>query len=248
MKCPKCGFNSFEYLDNCKKCGNDLTGFKKSSGVKPIVMAAIAATSPASVVTGPQEPIAPAGEGTARPDEMFQWETPASAQPSGKGGATFSDFELDLGAAQPTAQPPTDPFAFVNEFESAAEVPSTESQPTAAEENPFHEFSFTTPPPPSAEPFSLTDFGVTDHSPETAKQPVSDFSIDSFGDLPEADQQRNEQVPATPLAGDFDLESLLMEESSESTSKEKKAPGKTELTTNEFDSLFGDIDLQDTKK
>lgn len=24
MKCPKCGFNSFEYLDACKKCGNTL--------------------------------------------------------------------------------------------------------------------------------------------------------------------------------------------------------------------------------
>lgn len=25
MRCPKCGFHSFDYLDNCKKCGVDLT-------------------------------------------------------------------------------------------------------------------------------------------------------------------------------------------------------------------------------
>jgi len=24
VKCPKCGFNSFEYLDSCKKCGSAL--------------------------------------------------------------------------------------------------------------------------------------------------------------------------------------------------------------------------------
>ncbi|WP_305041834.1 RDD family protein [Geoalkalibacter sp.] len=28
MKCPKCGFNSFDYLESCKKCGNDLKEFK----------------------------------------------------------------------------------------------------------------------------------------------------------------------------------------------------------------------------
>lgn len=25
MRCPKCGFHSFDYLDSCKKCGVDLT-------------------------------------------------------------------------------------------------------------------------------------------------------------------------------------------------------------------------------
>jgi hypothetical protein len=38
MKCPKCGFNSFEYLDSCKKCGNDLLAFKMSLGIQPVVM------------------------------------------------------------------------------------------------------------------------------------------------------------------------------------------------------------------
>ncbi|MCM2265675.1 MAG: hypothetical protein NDI73_10850 [Desulfuromonadales bacterium] len=28
MRCPKCGFHSFDYLDNCKKCGGDLTELK----------------------------------------------------------------------------------------------------------------------------------------------------------------------------------------------------------------------------
>ena len=29
MKCPKCGYNSFEYLENCKKCGQSLGEHKQ---------------------------------------------------------------------------------------------------------------------------------------------------------------------------------------------------------------------------
>jgi len=28
MKCPKCGYHSFEHLDRCKKCGHDLDEHK----------------------------------------------------------------------------------------------------------------------------------------------------------------------------------------------------------------------------
>lgn len=33
MKCPKCNFASFEYLNSCKKCGNDLTLHKTEMGI-----------------------------------------------------------------------------------------------------------------------------------------------------------------------------------------------------------------------
>lgn len=38
MRCPKCGYVSFNYLDRCKKCGRDLTAFKAEHnlwGIKP---------------------------------------------------------------------------------------------------------------------------------------------------------------------------------------------------------------------
>lgn len=38
MKCPKCGFNSFEYYDSCKKCSSDLTGYKQTYSITSIVM------------------------------------------------------------------------------------------------------------------------------------------------------------------------------------------------------------------
>ncbi len=37
MKCPKCGYNSFDYLDSCKKCGKDLIDFKQRFGIKSVL-------------------------------------------------------------------------------------------------------------------------------------------------------------------------------------------------------------------
>jgi predicted nucleic acid-binding Zn-ribbon protein len=38
MKCPKCGFNSFEYYDSCKKCSSDLTGYKQTYSITSMVL------------------------------------------------------------------------------------------------------------------------------------------------------------------------------------------------------------------
>ncbi len=36
MKCPKCGYVSFDYYDNCKQCNEDLTSLKKSLKINSI--------------------------------------------------------------------------------------------------------------------------------------------------------------------------------------------------------------------
>jgi len=38
MKCPKCGYNSFEYYDRCKKCSDDLTGYKQTFTITSLVL------------------------------------------------------------------------------------------------------------------------------------------------------------------------------------------------------------------
>lgn len=38
MKCPKCGFNSFEFYDKCKKCSVDLLGFKQTYSISSLVL------------------------------------------------------------------------------------------------------------------------------------------------------------------------------------------------------------------
>lgn len=37
MKCPKCGFNSFEYYDSCSKCSGDLAGYKQTYSITSMV-------------------------------------------------------------------------------------------------------------------------------------------------------------------------------------------------------------------
>jgi len=39
MKCPKCGYNSFDHLDRCKKCAIDLTQHKARFGIKSVLLA-----------------------------------------------------------------------------------------------------------------------------------------------------------------------------------------------------------------
>ncbi|NOQ52347.1 MAG: hypothetical protein GQ578_09065 [Desulfuromonadaceae bacterium] len=58
MRCPKCGYNSFDHLDNCKKCGKDLLEHKQHFGIvsvlfpgqmKPGDLAAVAAEESTTV-------------------------------------------------------------------------------------------------------------------------------------------------------------------------------------------------------
>ena len=38
MKCPKCGFNSFEFYESCKKCSIDLTGYKQTYSIASMIL------------------------------------------------------------------------------------------------------------------------------------------------------------------------------------------------------------------
>ena len=51
MKCPKCGYNSFEFNDNCPKCLNDLTGYKAAHGLKAMALPLTARTEMARSMT-----------------------------------------------------------------------------------------------------------------------------------------------------------------------------------------------------
>ncbi|WP_020677216.1 hypothetical protein [Geopsychrobacter electrodiphilus] len=39
MKCPKCGYNSFDHLDSCKKCGKDLAEHKARFNIRSVLLA-----------------------------------------------------------------------------------------------------------------------------------------------------------------------------------------------------------------
>ena len=73
MRCPKCGYHSFDGLENCKNCGNDLTGYRQrftNRGYSaPVTAAAVAAAAaivnPVVAATDPEaedEAESPEGE------------------------------------------------------------------------------------------------------------------------------------------------------------------------------------------
>ncbi|MDH3997570.1 MAG: hypothetical protein OET90_01915 [Desulfuromonadales bacterium] len=45
MKCPKCGYNSFDHLEDCKKCGQDLAEHKASFSLRGFFFPGQAAAS-----------------------------------------------------------------------------------------------------------------------------------------------------------------------------------------------------------
>lgn len=53
MKCPKCGYNSFEFLDACKKCGAELGSFKKTHRISTVIRRAVAVPTGAALEAVP---------------------------------------------------------------------------------------------------------------------------------------------------------------------------------------------------
>jgi len=93
MKCPKCGFNSFEYYDSCKKCSADLKGYKQTYSISSLVL--------------PQEARAALAE-EFRSNESLAEETRAAPE-------VHDDiFSFDLPDDSPVSynQPVSDPFDF----------------------------------------------------------------------------------------------------------------------------------------
>jgi hypothetical protein len=223
MKCPKCGYNSFEFHDSCTKCSQDLTEYKQSYGLGTIVLPQAARTVMAESLASDSLTQTPGDEkGMAAPEEMFSF---------------------DLPDAEPTAAPATtsvrDPFSFDNE--TAVEPPQKpedfsfddgeQSAQARAEEDAFASLLETTSPD---SPKSV---------PESTPQESADVFADAFADLADTPAAEvPEPVAATPdSSGEFELENFSWDDTPVSgTDESPKSPD------NDFESLFGDTD--DTKK
>jgi hypothetical protein len=56
MKCPKCNYTSFDYLDSCKKCGKDLSEFREKHNIRSVIFAnTVAGASAATAVNAAGE-------------------------------------------------------------------------------------------------------------------------------------------------------------------------------------------------
>ena len=109
MKCPKCGYNSFEHLSACKKCNADLTAYKDSLGIRAVVLPAFLQQQ---AQTAPVPPAAIEPEGVS--DELFSWDiaddTAAATEPM-----TFDP------VVAPGEDPPASPGDFSFSFDDLPE-------------------------------------------------------------------------------------------------------------------------------
>jgi hypothetical protein len=134
MKCPKCGFNSFEFHDNCKKCGKSLAAFKMDLNINPVIFSANRPL-PGSAPSRPINAEAPlANEETG---DTFTWDMPEESETASPADTTFSGFELDF--LKEDVKPADQEAAF-----SFGEDPVPEAPALPIEENvaPLGDFSF----------------------------------------------------------------------------------------------------------
>jgi hypothetical protein len=177
MKCPKCGFNSFEFLENCKKCGTDLASFKRSHSISPIVYAQGAQLAdvnqkPATYVAREEVPLNAVTPAPSDNDaeNSFTWDIPALNETTEEADKTFSGFDLEFMKDEEKPNETEDDFVF-NE-EPVAESPTISQQETAitSEEFSFYEETL--------DPVEKPVFSVTeDSSLESENDPFGETGV-----------------------------------------------------------------------
>jgi hypothetical protein len=248
MKCPKCGFNSFEYLDNCKKCGNDLMGFKASLGLRPAFLAPVmaGAASLAAMETVAEEPISIAEIGGNAPNELFQWDD-ASATPPPSSESSSGDLPIDLAAEPAKATSMAEAFTFTTP--PPEPFPAPQQEPAG---NPFGEFSFTEAPGPAAatadQNFAFGEPAADEITVIQAAE-AEEFTVDSFAEFA-ADEPVGASASLTStVRGDVGMDDhLLMEEAIEPAPGEEQPPaGRHQATQDELSALFAELEQLDKK-
>jgi len=179
MKCPKCGFNSFEYYDSCKKCSKELVGYKQTYSIRPLVL--------------PQEAKAVLAA-QFRINESSTEETHAAPE-------THDDiFSFDLPDASPLSshEPVDDPFSFDEPLPAVHQASSVTSQ-----DDIFADLLESTP---HAEESSFAAQVSADEKPaEISSSGSGEFDLESFSwdDTPAA-PAAPDSADAVDDADDFD--------------------------------------------
>ncbi len=197
MKCPKCGYNSFETNLLCKKCSQDLSAHKETFGLKPIIFPQEIRSEMAAELASNVDNHAASAPAAEPVNDMFSFDIPepeaqtASATqtikddffsfadtPVGAPSQGFGDFSL---GNEPAEKPKSMDDAFSNLLEStpfsgAANAPAQPAAKPAATSSPaeyeLDNFSWDDTPQP-ATPTAAA---------QPAKKPEDDFNS-LFGEI-----------------------------------------------------------------
>jgi hypothetical protein len=107
MKCPKCGYNSFESLTACKKCSHDLTALKEKHGLKPIVLQMETRAAMVAAMAAEATRNAAPQQSVEQPSDMFSFDIPdeETNAPESKTSASVDFFNF---SEKPVAAPSDD--------------------------------------------------------------------------------------------------------------------------------------------
>ncbi|MSN27043.1 MAG: hypothetical protein GJV46_14365 [Geobacter sp.] len=165
MKCPKCGYNSFEFHDSCKKCSSDLSGHKMTYGITPIVLPIEVREVMASEFLAASAATGQLSETVETHEDMFAFDLPEEAITTSSTVPTYNE----------------DPFNFDDEPSIATQVSAQ------SEEDPFADLLETTPQSDSS-PFGASPDSTQSAAKPAASDPTGEFDLENFSwdDTPEA--------------------------------------------------------------
>ena len=179
MKCPKCGFNSFEYYDNCKKCSGDLISYKHNFSITSLILPLEAKGKLASSYHSADNTLDMNDAMPETHDDIFSFDLPADPASSThhNNGDPFNFDNHSSPQNQPNSSiSEDDVFSDLLESTSQAEVP------------PFGAARVIKPPNPpvkaQAEPstgpgeFDLESFAWDDNIPTAAPQENTETTDD----------------------------------------------------------------------
>jgi len=192
MRCPKCGFNSFEYYDTCKKCSGDLSGYKLSHSITALVLPLEAKEKLAAEFRPDEGEPVHISDATETHDEIFSFDLPEDSPtaPIVHDDNPFDFDELSSVMNQSSSSQPDDK-VFGDLLESTSQ----------ADESPFGAQEPDIPAPAATKPadsssgagdFDLESFSW-DETPSVApaaesKKPDDDFDS-LFGDTQDSSKK-----------------------------------------------------------
>ena len=185
MRCPKCGYNSFDHLDSCKKCGKDLAEHKARFNIQSILLSEMPAEAMASVA---EEAVAAAVAPEVTIDDFAGGET-SDTDIDDFGFDFMGDSEDDENLAfdELFEEVPAD-----DEVEEALEAPDMGAAAPAAEPAPLDQELASYEEKATTDPAAEFSFDASEEDADAFEEPVdvsaesSDFGFDSDDD-PAAD-------------------------------------------------------------
>ena len=180
MKCPKCGFNSFEFYDSCKKCSGDLTGYKQTYSVTSIVLPQEAKERLAALSRSAESVPDQIDNTAVTHDDIFSFDLSDDSPATAKGNDNPFGFDEPLSSGKQSSSSGSEGDVFADLLESTFQ----------AEESPFGESRASGAPAAakntvtSTEPgeFDLGNFSWDD-TPSETKIPGTSEGSDDFDSL-----------------------------------------------------------------